>query len=240
VVAAGKGSELLETEQGRFESQGEAVLQSLRALMYWRLQKNIAQVDKFPYRRCHVVMGSMFPTKSECDVDREIRFRLEQNDLTALDLISDCYAADVFGYLVSLLCSRPDAEDVLQDLFATVARKRLLVAKARNIQPYLFRLARNLALNRIKQNRRRRDREQHAHHWVESVPPAPRSPKLDDLEAALSALPEKQRVVIVLKFFQEKSFREIAELLRISENTAASRYRYALQKLKRALGDEIL
>ncbi len=185
-------------------------------------------------------MEPVFPTEPDGDVDPEICSRLAQNDLSALDLISEHYASQVFGYLLSLLCSRQDAEDVLQDLFTTVARKRLLVAKARNVQPYLFRLARNLALNRIKQTKRRQDRERQADQWMMRAPASSSSPNLQHLEAALASLPEKQRVVIVMKIFQEKSFREVAEVLRISENTAASRYRYGLKKLKRMLGDDNL
>ncbi|MBI1832671.1 MAG: sigma-70 family RNA polymerase sigma factor, partial [Planctomycetes bacterium] len=52
------------------------------------------------------------------------------------------------------------------------------------------------------------------------------------LEQAIMALPEEQREVLVLKVFEQLTFREIAAVMSISENTAASRYRYALAKLR--------
>lgn len=57
----------------------------------------------------------------------------------------------------------------------------------------------------------------------------------DDLEMALASLPTEQREVIALKIDGGLTFAHIAEILNISPNTAASRYRYALQKLRQAL-----
>jgi DNA-directed RNA polymerase specialized sigma24 family protein len=51
----------------------------------------------------------------------------------------------------------------------------------------------------------------------------------------LAGLPPEQREVIVLKIWSEHTFEEIGELLDISPNTAAGRYRYGLQKLKACL-----
>lgn len=171
--------------------------------------------------------------------DDEIRARLVADDLSALDMIWTHYASDLLGYLVSLLRSRPDAEDALQEVFVTIARKRSRVAGARQLKPYLFRLGRNVALNRIKKRQRRRDREIEALEWLV---PDPASDTTDDdtrrLESALATLPENQRSVVVLKFFQDRTFREIGAMLEISENTAASRYRYAMGKLKEWMKEE--
>lgn len=49
--------------------------------------------------------------------NHEIRARLAANDPSALDMIWNHYVTDLLGYLVSLMCSRHDAEDVLQDVF---------------------------------------------------------------------------------------------------------------------------
>ena len=57
-----------------------------------------------------------------------------------------------------------------------------------------------------------------------------------NLEKAIMALPEGQREVPVLKVFEQLTFREIAEVMSISENTAASRYRYALKKQAHGYG----
>ncbi|MBM4049994.1 MAG: sigma-70 family RNA polymerase sigma factor, partial [Planctomycetes bacterium] len=55
---------------------------------------------------------------------------------------------------------------------------------------------------------------------------------------ALMALPEEQREVVLLKVYGRLTFAEIADVIHASPNTAASRYRYAVEKLRRHLGDE--
>jgi RNA polymerase sigma-70 factor (ECF subfamily) len=165
--------------------------------------------------------------------DSEIKARLLANDFSALDMIWDQYAADLLGYLTGILCSRHEAEDALQEVFITISEKRASVAEARLLGPYLFRLSRNTALNRIKKNRRIREREHEASHWLLlDAEDEGSDERLNQVEAALATLPEVQRSVIVLKFYQEKTFQEIGKMLNISENTAASRYRYAIDKIR--------
>ena len=165
--------------------------------------------------------------------DNEIIRRLQEDDSSALALIWDAYAADLLGYLNGVLCSRHEAEDVLQDMFVTIAKKRQAVSQAENLKAYLFRMARNTAVNRIKSSQRRAVRDQTASEWLFSHGESDAAKASSDrIREGLEALPANQRSVIVMKFFRLKSFREIGELLGISENTAGSRYRYGMDKLR--------
>jgi RNA polymerase sigma-70 factor (ECF subfamily) len=58
------------------------------------------------------------------------------------------------------------------------------------------------------------------------------------IEEALRELPEEQREVVILKLWGDLTFKEIADSLEIPQNTAASRYRYALETLRRRIADE--
>lgn len=168
--------------------------------------------------------------------ENEIRIRLKADDSSALTMIWNEYSPVLLGYLTGMHCSRQEAEDSLQDVFVTIARKRSSVAKAQRLKPYLFKLARNLALNRIKRNRRNRERDHEFSDWlVIDGDGEQRDERTQQIEAALASLPEKQRSVVVLKVYQEITLREIAELLGISENTAGSRLRYGMQKLREQL-----
>jgi RNA polymerase sigma-70 factor (ECF subfamily) len=168
----------------------------------------------------------------------EIQSRLGAGDPAALEMIWTEYASDLLGHLTAIHCSRNEAEDTLQEVFITIARKRKAVAQARMLQPYLFQLARNVARNRIKHNRRLREKIDGAPDWLVSTGPAPIDEhRIQELIAGLALLPEKQRSVLVLKFYRDKTLREIGMLLGISENTAASCFRYGIEKLRRALMD---
>ena len=170
------------------------------------------------------------PSESE---DLEIQARLLAVDSSALDMIWKHYSSDLLGYLASILGSHHDAEDALQEVFVRISKKRESVAKARLLKPYLFRLARNVGLNLIKKNRRAQDRERAASDWLElNEEVKRRDERTHQLGAVLRVLTEKQPSVIVLKFYRDKTFGEIGEMLGISENTAASRYRYGMAKLE--------
>jgi RNA polymerase sigma factor (sigma-70 family) len=97
---------------------------------------------------------------------------------------------------------------------------------------YLFASVRNAALNdaRLQQRSVALDEES---AWFE--PPHRDYTAELNLRRALGTLPEDQRQVLVLHVWGEFTFLQIAEILEISSNTAASRYRYALAKLRESM-----
>ena len=173
-------------------------------------------------------------------IDSQIQAMLEADDSSALELIWDRYADALFGYLVSLLRSRHDAEDVQQTVFVQIARSHQLVAKAGCLKSYLFSMARNAATNFTRQRKRNERLRAECDVWLLPAKDTD-SPMLDrdEMAAALEALPEAQRTVVILKVYQDMTFCEIAEALGISENTAASRYRYGKEKLRKLMGSRI-
>jgi RNA polymerase sigma-70 factor (ECF subfamily) len=174
------------------------------------------------------------------NIEKQIKASLAANDSSALDLVWNEYASDLLGYLVTIHGSRHEAEDTLQEVFVTIATKRAYVAVARNLKAYLFRLARNSALNRIKREGRRREKLHQTADWleVEVSDAGGEEDRSGLLATALARLPEKQRTVVVLKFFRDKTLSEIGNMLQISGNTAASRLRYGIEKLKHLLSEE--
>jgi RNA polymerase sigma-70 factor, ECF subfamily len=95
---------------------------------------------------------------------------------------------------------------------------------------YCVRSFRNRALNYRRSLWRRIARELESNHWFE--PAEEESPEERAAMHSLEELPLEQREVIVLKIWHSRTFEEIGELLEISPNTAAGRYRYGLQKMK--------
>jgi len=170
-------------------------------------------------------------------LDGRIRDALTCGDSIALDWIWDAYASRLLAFATALLCSHHDAEETLQNVFVKIARNRNRLATARSLKAYLFTMTRNEAYTLIRQRGRREipidPNEFGLIPAVAANPPAP-----EEAEAAarhLTTLPEKQREVIVLKIFQGMTFDEISLSIGISINTAASRYRYGIEKLKRRM-----
>lgn len=130
----------------------------------------------------------------------------------------DQWASRLLGYMITITRDRARAEDALQNLFVKLASSR---PGMRNPEVYLFRAARNEAL-RLKR------REQPLAD-LDVFAPRPADP---EVLAALEQLPREQAEVVVLHVFEDLAFREIGEILGIPQDTAASRYRYAIEKLQ--------
>lgn len=129
--------------------------------------------------------------------------------------------------------SHGEAEDVLQETFVALLR-----LKERPAEPerYCVRSYRNAALNYRRSLWRRLTRELESHRWFERAPDESAAERA--AMCCLAELPPAQREVIVLKFWNNCTFEEIGELLDISPNTAAGRYRYGLEKLRTSLKGE--
>lgn len=129
-----------------------------------------------------------------------------------------------------------DAEDALQDALLRVAGSPRL--RVENPRAYLFAAVRNAPLNVMRGQERRHRREDAASRDGEAVfqEPVERSEEVEALNAALNAIPAPQREVVMLKVWGGLTFGEIAEMLGIPRSTAASRYRYALDELRKQLG----
>ncbi len=139
-------------------------------------------------------------------------------------------APELVLYGRALGLSHAEAEDVLQETFVALMQRR---DPPEQPEHYCVRAFRNRALNYRRGFWRRLAREWESRHWFE--PSNGESPAEVEAMRALTALPTSQREVIVLKIWHEYTFEEIGELLGVSPNTAAGRYRYGLQKLKTCL-----
>ena len=141
----------------------------------------------------------------------------------------DEHGRALLAYASALLRDPSAAEDMLHQVFLNVLRGRTRVEG--EPRPYLFRAVRNTALNHIRGQSREVELGD-AVTWLES-PDGSKETSLA-LQSALKMLPDEQREVVVLKIWGELTFEEAADVVGISPNTAASRYRYGLEKLREA------
>jgi RNA polymerase sigma-70 factor, ECF subfamily len=161
---------------------------------------------------------------------------LAAGDERAFAALYDQYGPRLYKTAFGILGRREDAEDAVQEVFTALVRSRKTLAGVIDLTAYLFSALRRAAARCAE----RRKREPASSPVVEDIeaktdPNQTDHPFSDRLEQALQKLPEEQREVISLKIDGQLSFNQIAEVLGISINTAASRYRYALEKLREIL-----
>src|SRR5215475_5136380 len=143
------------------------------------------------------------------------------------------YGPALVAFACSILGKRGDAEDVLQQVFLKLLKGNMNVRNGA-AKPYLFRAVRNTALNLGRDHRDNVTLGERAgdacERWFEA--PAELMYWSARLERAICALPSEQSEVLTLKIWGEMTFEEIGTVLGISINTAASRYRYAIVRLR--------
>ena len=163
-----------------------------------------------------------------------------------MERLYDAHAAALFPWIFSFTRSEADSRDVLQEVFCRIAARPDLLAGVRNERTFLLQIAKNAAFDLL---RRRSTREKYHDAFAAEAELFEDSAAPDEAEfrralsQALGELPPGQRAVVYLKLWEEATFEEIVEILGIPANTAASRYRYALDKLRtrlRPLYDEIV
>jgi RNA polymerase sigma-70 factor (ECF subfamily) len=147
------------------------------------------------------------------------------------------HAPALFRFLIRLTGNEADTRDVLQELFVRLAKSPQLLDGVTSPRSYLFRMAHRLVIDRLRRENARQHYDDKA--WQERETIAQPAPPTDDiawlqrkLADSLDSLPPEQKAVVVLKVWEEMTFADIADVLDISANTAASRYRYALDKLR--------
>ena len=152
--------------------------------------------------------------------------------MSTLAELYEQYGPRLYRYALVILADAPAAEDVLQEAFCQLAealRRRSDLATL----PYLHTIVRNECYSRLR--KRRRTTGLPVVPMLEPVSTEASGEELLMVDNALRTLPPEQREVVHLKIYEGLTFREIGERCGVSVNTAASRYRYALESLRSVL-----
>lgn len=141
-----------------------------------------------------------------------------------------------------------DAEDALQDALVKLAKKvdeGVFVGGQEAWMPFLYTQIRREAIDRGRKDGRRRKREEHVVEDAQGLATVESGNWFLDsnadgeqaelVESALKELPPKFSEVIVMKIWGDRTFDDIGKALDISLHTAASRYRYGLESLRKKL-----
>ena len=160
------------------------------------------------------------------------------------------YQGPLYGYLVRMLGSRDDAEDLFQETFLRVLRHAPRFEEGRRFRPWVYAIASNLIKNTYRWRGHRRGTLALDQELDEDGPslsaslaglsPAPSAASEDEERAALvreavEALPPKGRAALVLFYYQGLSYEEVSAALEIPLGTVKSRIHNAMKRLGESL-----
>ena len=172
--------------------------------------------------------------------DVQLMLDVKAGDAQSFELLLQRYRTPLVNFLYRMVRNREQAEDLAQEVFLRVYRAREEYVPSAKFTTWLFRIATNLALNSVRDNRYQRmetsidapitadaedgddrqfeladQRPDIEHHLVEEA-------KRKMIRHAIDKLPEKQRAAVLLHKYQELDYAEIAKILSCSESALKS------------------
>ncbi len=169
--------------------------------------------------------------------DAELVAGARNGDAKALELLVRRHQGVVYRFLLSFLKDEDEAADAAQDAFLKALDRLDGFRGDSAFRTWLLAIARNEALGRIRARGRRHEEALEATDQVVDGSVAPdevaiRAEEIRRVREALERLPEKQRLSVSLRLFDELSFNEIAEIIDSSEGAARVNYHYGIGRLR--------
>lgn len=174
--------------------------------------------------------------------DSALMLQYKDGDIAAFETLYRRHNAPLYRYLLRLCLNRDSAEDVFQDTWGKIINARQSYRPTAGFRTFLFRVAHNCFIDYLRRNKRHiapaaMDPDQLASDSESPELGAEKSLARARLNEALKSLPLEQRDVFLLHEESGLSIEHIAYVTDVNRETAKSRLRYAVKKLRAALSD---
>ena len=167
-------------------------------------------------------------------------------DENSLSILINRHQSKIYGFIYSKLSDRDIADDIFQDTFIKVIKtlKSNSYNEEGKFLPWVMRISHNLIIDHYRKNKKMpmfRETEDFSIFSImsDNVPNIESqlitSQVESDLRKLIEELPEDQKEVLVMRMYQDLSFKEISELTGVSINTALGRMRYAIMNLRKVI-----
>jgi len=167
-------------------------------------------------------------------------------DETALSTLINRHQSKIYGFIYSKISDRDITDDIFQDTFIKVIKtlKSNSYNEEGKFLPWVMRIAHNLIIDHFRRNKKMpmfRETDEFSifsimtdnSMTIENQMISEQVEK--DLKKIIEELPEDQKEVLIMRIYQDLSFKEISELTGVSINTALGRMRYALMNLRKVI-----
>ncbi len=167
-------------------------------------------------------------------------------DENALYLLIERHQPKIYGFIYSKISDRDVSGDIFQDTFIKVIKtlKSNSYNEEGKFLPWVMRIAHNLVVDHYRRNKKMPMFRETEEFSIFSIM-TDNSPTIEkqliteqvesDLKRLIEELPDDQKQVLVMRMYQDLSFKEIADLTGVSINTALGRMRYALMNLRKVI-----
>lgn len=185
----------------------------------------------------------MEPKLSQLE-DRELISLFATGEGRAFDALARRYRGKTLALIYQMTRDRDMSRDIYQDVLIKIMDllQSNKYKEEGKFLPWCLRIARNLTLDYLRKEKRTRARTSDVSvNKLENAPTAPADVEVAfmkkenkaQMRALLQLLPQKQKQTLILRYYNDMTFREIAETTNVSINTALGRVRYAMEHLRK-------
>jgi len=186
--------------------------------------------------------------------DAEVMLRVKAGDQPAFNYLVQKYRRPLVGFMYRMARNAAVAEDLAQEVFLRVYRSRESYEASAKFTTWLYRIATNLAVNHARDTRHERpevmvslDEPDEATGMIMDLADGEmtaeqamvRRERLMGIRRKIEALPERQRLAVVMHKYQQMDYRQIAEVLELSESATKSLLFRAYETLREQLKEFI-
>ena len=191
---------------------------------------------------CSVATLPYAPRMAHAPDDSALMLRYRDGDVTAFETLYRRHKDPVYRYLLRLSGHNETAEDVFQEVWGKIVKARASYRPTAKFTTFLYRVAHNCFIDHVRRNKRHAgsthmEPELHQDPGETLEAATERSLARERLEAALGDLPEEQRDAFLLYEEGGLSVDQIAAVTGCNRETAKSRLRYAVRKLRVAIDE---
>jgi len=191
----------------------------------------------------------------EAASDAEIMLRVKVGDESAFTYLVQKYRRQMVGFMYRMCHNPAAAEELAQEVFLRVYRSRESYEASAKFNTWLYRIATNLAVNHARDTRHERAentvRLDEPDQETGTTPDLPdtsltaeeqmlRRERMAVIRHRVQALPERQRMAVIMHKFQQMDYREIADVMKLSESATKSLLFRAYETLRVQLQDLVL
>jgi RNA polymerase sigma-70 factor (ECF subfamily) len=196
--------------------------------------------------------GTLQPAMAgaESYTDAEVMLRVKAGDQSAFDYLVQKYRRPLVSFMYRLARNTAAAEDLAQEVFLRVYRSRQTYEASAKFTTWLYRIATNLAVNHARDTRHERpevtvsldepDEESGttldvADGTISAEEALVRRERMAAIRSKVEALPERQKLAVIMHKYQQMDYKQIADVLKLSESATKSLLFRAYETLREQL-----
>lgn len=168
-------------------------------------------------------------------IDDQLILDIASGNVDALHTLYECVSESVYGFVLSITKNSHDAEDVLQETFLTVYQKAVDYKPAGKPMAWIFTIAKNFALAKLKDKGRLRLLDDVETELGVTFAEIENTEQRLVIETAFKILNDEERQILMLHAVSGLKHREIAAIMNMPLNTVLSKYHRAIKKMRAEL-----